>query len=126
MNVYPDDGSIQWPGEAAVKPSVFREGHTEAHLTGIRHQIERGEYQVDAAAVADAIMRRLRELAEARELGRQAQNECSYPASGSSESMNTTPGSPSTTDPMNLSSDRSAALAARIIAALHGKQANNS
>jgi anti-sigma-28 factor FlgM len=122
-SVYPDDGSVQRPPRPAVKTTVFsREGHREAHLTGIRDQIERGEYRIDAAAVADAIMRRLRELAEARTV---PQNECSYPDSGSSESTNTTPGSPSTIDPMTDSSS-SEELAARIIAALRGKHTNNS
>jgi len=122
-SVYPGDNSVQRPPRHAVKTTVFsREGHREAHLTGIRDQIERGEYHVDAAAVADAIMRRLRELADARPA---PQNECSYPDSGPSESTNATPGSPCTADPMTDSST-SDELAARIIAALRGKHTNNS
>ena len=117
------DDPIQRPPRPAVKTTVFsREGHMEAHLTGIRDQIERGEYRVDAAAVADAIVRRLRDLAEARTL---AQNECSYPASGSSESTNTIAGSPPTTAPITDRS-RSDELADRIIAAMRGRHTNNS
>jgi hypothetical protein len=55
----------------------------------LKEQIEKGEYRVDATAVADALLRRL-------------QNACSYPASGPSASRNTTPGSPSTTDPIHV------------------------
>ena len=55
----------------------------------LKEQIAKGEYRVDTTAVADALIRRL-------------QNECSYPASGPSASMNTTPGSPSTTEPIQV------------------------
>ena len=51
----------------------------------LKEQIERGEYNVDPKAVADAMLRRLRLI---------AQNECSYPANGSSASGNTTPAGP--------------------------------
>jgi hypothetical protein len=51
----------------------------------LKQQIEKGEYQVDPKAVADAMLRRLLFF---------AQNECSYPANGSSTSTNTTPGVP--------------------------------
>jgi hypothetical protein len=51
----------------------------------LKQQIERGEYQIDPKAVADAMLRRLFFL---------AQKECSNPANGSSASTNTTPGGP--------------------------------
>ena len=56
----------------------------------LKEQIERGEYRVDTTAVADALLRRL------------TQNACSYPASGPSASANTTPGGPSSTDPIQV------------------------
>ena len=73
----------------------------------LKRQIERGQYRVDTTAVADAIMRRL------------AQNECSYPASGPAASANTTPGGPSTTDPIQVTLLNWVALRA-------GRQTHNS
>ena len=35
------------------------EGNWEARLSGLKEQIERGDYEVDPKAVADAILRRL-------------------------------------------------------------------
>ena len=61
----------------------------------LKEQIERGEYQVDPVAVADAMLRRLRGL---------TQNECSYPESSPSASTKATPGVPSTTKPTHVSS----------------------
>jgi hypothetical protein len=52
---------------------------------GLKEQIEKGEYSVDPKAVADAMLRRLRQ---------HVQNECSYPTNGSSASENTTPAGP--------------------------------
>ena len=46
------------------------------NATQLKEQIERGEYQVDPVAVADAMLRRLRGLAAPS-----VQNECSYPDS---------------------------------------------
>jgi len=63
----------------------------------LKEQIEKGEYQVDPAAVADAMLRRLRGL---------DQNECSNPDNSPSASTNTTPGSPSTTKPTHVRSPR--------------------
>jgi hypothetical protein len=59
----------------------------------LKQQIEKGEYQVDPSAVADAMLRRLRAF---------AQSACSYPTSGSSASTNATPGGPSMTDPIQV------------------------
>jgi Anti-sigma-28 factor, FlgM len=59
----------------------------------LKQQIDKGEYQIDPSAVADAMLRRLRAF---------AQSACSYPASGSSASTNATPGGPSTTDPTQV------------------------
>ncbi len=73
----------------------------------VKRLIERGEYRVDATAVADAMMRRL------------AQNECSYPASGPAASANTTPGGPSSTHPIQVTSLSWLALRA-------GRQTHNS
>jgi hypothetical protein len=55
----------------------------------LKELIEKGEYRVDSTAVADALLRRL-------------QNACWYPASGPSASVNTTPGGPSSTDPIQV------------------------
>jgi anti-sigma-28 factor FlgM len=66
---------------------------TPMDLAVLKEQIERGEYRVDPTAVADALLRRLRAF---------AQNECSYPDSGPSAPANTTPGGPSTTDPIQV------------------------
>ena len=72
----------------------------------LKEQIEKGEYRVDPTAVADAILRRI-------------QNECSYPASDPSASMNATPARPSTTDPIQVALLRALALDA-------GRQTHNS
>jgi len=72
----------------------------------LKQQIERGEYRVDPSAVADALIRF-------------AQSECSYPASGPSASVNTTPGGPASTDPIQLTFLRALALRA-------GRQTHNS
>jgi Anti-sigma-28 factor, FlgM len=72
----------------------------------LKEQIDSGEYRVDPTAVADALLRRL-------------QNECWYPASGPSASVNTTPTDPSTTEPIQLTLLRALALDA-------GRQTHNS
>ena len=88
----------------------------EEKVTDLKEQIERGEYSVDPTSVADAIVRRVRELADARirALAERVepadpwtappatQNECSYPDSSPGASVNTTPVSPSTTDPIQV------------------------
>jgi hypothetical protein len=55
----------------------------------LKQLIDTGEYRVDPAAVAEALLRRV-------------QNECSYPASGPSASRKTTPGGPSSADPIQV------------------------
>jgi hypothetical protein len=91
----------------------------EEKVADLKQQIEQGEYRVDPTAVANAIMRRVRELAEARLRERadrtelieplaertdrtEPQNECSYPDSSPGASVNTTPVGPSTTDPIQV------------------------
>lgn len=71
------------------------------NATQLKEQIERGEYQIDPVAVADAMLRRLRGLAAPS-----VQNECSYPDSSTSPSVKATPGAPSTTKPTHLSPSR--------------------
>jgi hypothetical protein len=72
---------MQFP-EGAVDPLEYSDPMEPAVL---KQQIEKGEYQVDPKAVADAMLRRLWFF---------AQNECWYPTNGSSASGNTTPGAP--------------------------------
>jgi hypothetical protein len=85
----------------------------EDKMGDLKHQIETGEYRVDPTAVADAIVRRLRDVAAARgEIVRKAertecngerpQKECSYPSISPSPSVNTTPARPLTTDPITV------------------------
>ena len=62
----------------------------------LKEQIEKGEYQVDPVAVADAMLRRLHALPE-------AQKECSYPRSEPSASVKTTSPEPSMTEPIHVS-----------------------
>jgi hypothetical protein len=83
----------------------------DSKLSAIKDQIERGEYRVEPAVVADAILRRLR-----------IQKACSYPASGPSASVNTTPPSPSVTDPTQVRPGPMLAIASRLRAAAAGAQ----
>lgn len=113
----------------------------EDNVRDLRQQIEAGEYRVDPTAVADAIVRRLRDVAAARDEiihqaestqrnGEQIQNECSYPESLPSPSVNTTPAGPGTTDPIQVrpSPRRSplVTLADSILRALSGMQTQSS
>ena len=94
------------------------------NATQLKEQIERGEYQIDPVAVADAMLRRLRGLAAPS-----AQNECSYPESSPSASTKATPGSPSTTKPTHVRSAprlRGPRAFSSIAAARSGTQAHNS
>lgn len=91
-------------GPVPVDPSgTFHRRRIAMNAAALKEQIEKGEYQVDPAAVADAMLRRLRVRREAREC-KPAQNECSYPESSPSASVNTTPGGPSTIDPIHVRS----------------------
>lgn len=87
----------------------------EDKMGELKQQIEAGEYLVDPTAVADAIVRRLRDAAaehtgivrrndRADRLRGNGQNACSYPTSSPSPSVNTTPACPSTTSPMKVRS----------------------
>ena len=87
----------------------------EDKMGELKQQIEAGEYRVDPTAVADAIVRRLREPATGhgpavrrsdrpeRRRGN-GQNACSYPPSSTGPSVKTTPAGPSTTEPMKVRS----------------------
>jgi len=89
----------------------------EDRMGALKQQIEAGEYRVDPTAVADAIVRRLRDVAAARSdivqqserarhtNGKHGQNECSYPTSSPAASVNTTPAGPATTDPITVRSN---------------------
>lgn len=87
----------------------------EDKMGELKQQIEAGEYRVDPAAVADAIVRRLRDSATGHAGVRSrndrterrrdnGQNACSYPTSPPAPSVNTTPAGPSTTVPMKVRS----------------------
>jgi hypothetical protein len=103
----------------------------------LRDRIARGEYEVDPHAVAEVIVRRLRERALARAALNGAlppeldwsQKECSYPDNGSSASTNVTPIGPSTTRPIHVSPaplGQVALAASTISRALRGMQAHSS
>lgn len=78
-------------------------------LTSIKSRVQQGEYRVDPRATAEAMLRWFTAPSGPRRGdpptydlrgGRRPQNECSNPDSGTSASMNTMPGGPSTTDPI--------------------------
>jgi len=71
-------------------------------LAEIKRLVELGEYRVDPYEVADAMIRWAER--EGHGLRPRAQNECSYPVSSPSASLKTSPGRPSTTVPIQLSS----------------------
>ena len=80
-------------------------------LRSIKSQVEHGEYRVDPRATADAILRSMTSPAGRRHpdpspfdfrAAGPIQNECSNPDNGSSESVNVTPGAPSTTRPIQV------------------------
>jgi anti-sigma-28 factor FlgM len=103
----------------------------EAKVRDIKDQIQRGEYRIDDRAVADAIVRRLRERAHykpAKGPKRRTQTECSYPANSSGPSVNTTPAGPSATRPIQVSEPGSpfARLASIIPRTTPGTQAQSS
>jgi|GEM_PF-5691843 len=72
----------------------------------IRRLVALGQYRIDPHAVAEAMIRwaeRETGALAGRKFGARPQNECSYPASSPSASVNVTPGGPSTTAPIQLS-----------------------
>jgi Anti-sigma-28 factor, FlgM len=89
----------------------------EQKVTKIKRELRRGDYRVDPHLVADAIVHRLAVLAALNML----QNECSYPLSSSSASLNTTVPAPSTTRPTSV-----APLARAVSSAGPGMQAHSS
>jgi hypothetical protein len=107
----------------------------EMKVAQLRDRIASGEYTIDATAVADAIVRRLRERAAGRAAAtgalpadpRNRQSECSYPDSARSASGKETPGSPSITWPIQVRPLGQLALAASAAPrALRGMQAHSS
>lgn len=87
----------------------------EDKMGELKQQIEAGEYLVDPTAVADAIVRRLRDAAtghtgvvrrkdRTERLRGNGQSACSYPTSSPEPSVNTTPAGPSRTEPMKVRS----------------------
>ncbi len=90
-------------------------------LSGLRERIARGGYEIDARAVADAIVRRAQEivpmvwdLQPAPAGAGDAQSACSYPDSSPSGPANVTAGEPSATTPTQV---RPAPLAHRRLSA---------
>ena len=73
----------------------MRENH---HMLTVKQLVQDDRYRVDPYVVADAILRRLRRG------GAPAgpQKPCSKPESSSSASTKQTPGSPATTDPIQV------------------------
>jgi hypothetical protein len=56
------------PGGSPADEGIgcLMEAYSENKMSQIKEEIQQGKYRVDAHAVADAILRRLRELMEAR------------------------------------------------------------
>jgi hypothetical protein len=82
-------------------------------VADMREQIELGTYRVEPQAVADALLRQLRELAAARSehvapderawaRAHDVQAECSNPEMGPLAPRNTTPAPPATTRPTTV------------------------
>jgi hypothetical protein len=105
------------------------EQESSKKLAELKDRLERGEYAIDPAAVADAIIRRSREAAvlrtECRELQRRenardrpAQNECSYPSSSFGPSVNRMPAGPALTSPIHVIRTLGSRLASRLSTAL--------
>jgi hypothetical protein len=83
-------------------PMQVMEQHGEEKLVGIKQQVQRGEYNVDPTAVADAILRRIGRLGPLPGPPVRPQNECSYPDSCSPEGPKLTPTSPRRTEPIQV------------------------
>jgi hypothetical protein len=98
-------------------------------VSDVRDQIRQGEYRVEPKAVADAILRRLRDLAAARServrtwerawaREHRLQMRCSYPESAPSPSVKTTSGGPARTRPIGVMASVIARLASALSTAL--------
>jgi hypothetical protein len=71
------------------------------NMLTIKQLVQDDRYRVDPYVVADAILRRL-VMRDEPWMAVGAQNECSKPVSSPSPSTKQTPGSPSTTDPIQV------------------------
>ena len=71
------------------------------HMLTIKQLVQDDRYRIDPYAVADAILRRVR-MQEAGGMPFGAQNRCWNPDSSPSASTKQTPGSPCTTDPIQI------------------------
>ena len=96
-------------------------------IAELKDQLERGDYTIDPGAVADAILRRLRDLVEFHverdsDVGGAGpsplQSRCSYPASGALAPSKRTSGRPSATRPIQVIRTLGSALASALSAAL--------
>jgi predicted transcriptional regulator len=93
----PEDRAADLP----VSKGLLMDEETDTRLSQLQQRIDRGDYRIEPGAIADVILRRLRERAAKRAWG-EAQTECSYPARGRSESVKATPGGPATTWPIQV------------------------
>lgn len=82
-------------------PTGMDDADATPSLATLRERIARGDYRIDPKAVADAVLRRARELARLREQN-SIQNECSKPASDCAASVKPAPGSPLVTRPIQV------------------------
>lgn len=95
MELSPRDADLQGDRHDEARTPSGDNDH-EMKLSRIKGMIDTREYQVDEVAVADALIRRLREGRERR------QSLCSNPASSPGKSANSTPGGPSSTLPIQV------------------------
>jgi Anti-sigma-28 factor, FlgM len=86
----------------ADAPDQVMNENREEKMAGIKDRVERGEYNVDPAAVADAVLRRIWYPQAALDPWPGTQNECSYPDSCSPEGPKLTPASPAITEPIHV------------------------
>ena len=71
------------------------------HMLTIKKLVQDDRYRIDPYAVADAILRRVM-MPDRGEMPFGAQSSCSKPDSSSGASTKMTPGSPCTTDPIQV------------------------
>jgi Anti-sigma-28 factor, FlgM len=88
----------------ADAPDQVMEENQAEKMAGIKERVERGDYSVDPAAVADAILRRIGFPHPAPDTWRSTQKECSYPDSCSPDGPKLTPASPRRTEPIQVRS----------------------